>query len=124
MDRTPFQFGPLSGNQTGFVVRIPKGISDRGGLFDAMERERLLPPYFGSNWDALEEVLRDFHWIPQRRIIIIHEDLPRLPERELQTYLDVLRNCVGDWTPDDDHELIAVFPEESRDRIESLLEID
>ena len=59
------------------VVRIPRGIRSKQKLF-AIFAERLhFPRYFGWNWDALEELLRDLSWLPaDKPIVIVHEDLP------------------------------------------------
>ena len=67
-----------------------------------------------ENWDALEECLRDLSWLESRRVIIVHEDLPPLSKDELTVYADVLRSCIRHWKPEDDHELVAVFPEAAR----------
>jgi len=92
------------------VARIPADLRSKQELLRALSRELEFPDYFGHNWDALDECLRDFWWIKQRRVVIVHRDVPQLSPDELAIYLDVLRSAIEDWKPGDDHELVVVFP--------------
>ena len=98
-----------------FVAYVPSGLKDRNSLFEALRRELQLPNYFGNNWDALSECLRDLSWIKNRRVVIRHQDLPPLDAKGITTYLQILSECVRDWKPDEDHELVVAFPPEARD---------
>jgi RNAse (barnase) inhibitor barstar len=104
-----------------YVARIPRDLCTLEQLFDALERKLQLPQYFGRNWDALGECLRDLSWISARRVVIVHEDLPCIDTTALSTYLDVLLYCIKDWRPEEDHELVVAFPAEMRDEIECLI---
>lgn len=104
-----------------FVARVPQGLTNRDDLFTVLRRELRLPDYFGGNWDALSECLRDLSWINARRIIIEHRDLPGLDSETLGTYLDILVECVQDWKSGEEHELFVVFPQNSRDAILNIL---
>ena len=99
------------------VAQIPSGLSHENELFQALNRGLQLPDYFGYNWDALDECLRDLWWIKSHRVVILHEDLPSLDRKALATYLDVLSYCVRDWKPNEDHELLVAFPPSARDTI-------
>ncbi len=88
----------------------------------------LLPDYFGFNWDALDECLRDLQWIEQREIVLVHDDMPKLSEKELKTYLDILVYAIEDWQNFRDqqdwqnwieHKLEVVFPESAKEWISS-----
>lgn len=103
------------------VVRLPASIKTPGELFEAYYAQLELPGYFGDNWNALSDCLRDLSWLPQRRAVILHKDVPSLSETDLREYLDVLRQCIGDWQPDEDHELVVVFPADCRDTVMKLL---
>ena len=77
-----------------------------------------LPEGFGANWDALFDVLCDLSWIAQRRIVLEHESLPKLPPLELEKYLRVLRDSEESWQGDsDDRELIVRIPGETEEGI-------
>jgi len=93
-----------------FVADIPPNLGSCGMLFDALRKWLQLPSYFGNNWDALDECLRDLWWIDRRRVFILHSDLPNLGPKETLTYLDILSYCVRDWKPGEEHELVVVFP--------------
>lgn len=63
--------------QTQGVVEIPAGISTKPQLMSALERLLPLPGYFGGNWDALDECLRDRLTEADRRpLTLLHRDLP------------------------------------------------
>lgn len=97
-----------------FIARIPSGLVKENQLFQALNRGLELPDYFGNNWDALDECLRDLCWIKRRRVVILHEDLPALDRGSLVSYLDLLSYCVRDWKPGEDHELVVAFPPNTR----------
>ncbi len=104
-----------------FIAKMPGGIASVDYLFSELVKNLLLPDYFGDNWNALSDCLQDFHWIPNHKIIILHEDLPTIPQEDLFLYLDVLRDAVEDWNDDDEHSLEVVFPEHSKSKVESIL---
>ena len=118
IDISVFTFDVASVNldpRTDFIAKVPAELSDRQALLEALRRELQLPLYFGNNWDALSECLRDLSWIKCRRVVILHEDLPPLNAKDSATYLGVLSECVRDWKPVEDHELVVAFPPEARD---------
>jgi hypothetical protein len=100
-----------------FIARVPAGISDRGALLEVLRSILRFPNYFGNNWDALADCLRDLSWIRQRRVVVLHDDIPPLHSSVVSTYLEVLADCVRDWKPGEGHELIVVFPPGARDAI-------
>lgn len=96
-------------------------IYSRAQLFEKLSTALKFPDYFGENWDALDECLRDFHWVEQRRVVIQHDELPRLSKGELHTYLEILQRAVEDWHSDEQHELVVIFPKDSESIILNLL---
>ena len=58
------------------VVHLPRGIRSKHKLFAILADKLRFPAYFGWNWDACEELLRDLSWLPGQPIVIVHEDLP------------------------------------------------
>lgn len=100
-----------------FVVHL-SGINSKKELLKQLSNKLEMPEYFGYNWDALYDFLRDFHWIEQQKIILVHDDFPLLNEYELLTYLQVLSEAVQDWKDGEEHSLEVVFPESARNVIE------
>ncbi len=106
-----------------FIARVPVGLADRQALFRALAKELKFPAYFGRNWDALDELLRDFSWIPSKRIVLVHDELPvQMGEDNLKVYLAILVNSVKDWKPGEEHELVVVFPAAYREQIQQILQ--
>ena len=103
-----------------FVVHF-SGINNKDELFEQLSKKLLFPDYFGFNWDALLDMLCDFHWVEQQRIVLAHDDLPVLEERELHTYLEILLDTIKswqDWEGSEKHNFEVVFPENVKDLIQ------
>lgn len=106
-----------------FYVLIDPSIQATEELIRTLYYLLWLPGYFGYNWDALYDCLRDLSWVPCHKIVLVHESLPELPRDDLKIYLEILRDSVLDWIGDDGHELEVVFKEVDRAVAESLLKI-
>jgi hypothetical protein len=119
-----------------FVLRIPTGIKSKANLLSAVASAGQFPGYFGGNWDALLDCLRDFSWIRNRRIVLLHNDLPLHDDKaECQIYLEILQTAIADWSksmpastakappgwPYIEHELLVVFPSEVKAAVTSFL---
>jgi len=104
-----------------FHWRLPADIAARDELFAAFARSLWFPRDFGFDWDGLLDCLCDFDWMSDRKIVLVHDRLPRLPEPELTLYLTVLRDAVRWWRFDDPHELEVVFPAALKEQVERLL---
>jgi len=104
-----------------FFVQILTGIKTRDELFSILSEKLNFPEYFGQNWDALYDLLRDFSWISEHTIILAHNDIP-LAEPALQkTYLEILRDSVSDWKPGEQHKLVVTFPSSLQEKIKDIL---
>ena len=101
-----------------YVARIAtEAIVDESSLYDVLQVVLRLPDYFGRNWNALHECLRDLSWIPERDVLLLHDGLPRkLGTEDTATYLDVLEDSVRFWKnrEEREHLLIVVFPPNCR----------
>jgi len=67
---------PIIGDEfrsDGFVIfEIDcSAISTKEQLLGAVATEMQFPAYFGGNWDALEECLRDMTWLPANGYLLI-----------------------------------------------------
>jgi RNAse (barnase) inhibitor barstar len=59
-----------------------------------------LPSYFGHNWDALADCVRDFNWWPSKGYvlhIVGHEKFAQAAADDHQTALDVLKEAAEFW---------------------------
>lgn len=104
-----------------FYVRVDPNISLSEELLKSLYYLLWFPGYFGFNWDALYDCLRDLGWIPYRKVVLVHEALPNLPEEDLKVYLEVLRDSALDWGGDQEHELEVFFRSADRWRVEKVL---
>ena len=120
-------------SEEALVAHIPASVQSVDHLMRVID-DQLQFPYFGFNWDALDEVLGDLEWITQRKVVIRHDGLPiGLTEQELCIYLKILIGAVEYWRSDEAaetsreldlamHELEVIFPAECRAEIERLLQ--
>ena len=87
----------------GFLLRKIQGKKCRNtsNLFAEFARALAFPEYFGHNWDALEECLADFEWLPAKGYILLvtdaHAVLPE-DEDEYETLLEVLNDAGEAWS--------------------------
>lgn len=75
---------------------VSTAISTKDELLTAIARSLRLPDYFGANWDALEECLRE------ARGTIVIRDATRLWSsipRELGTLVEIVLSVAGEGTP-------------------------
>ena len=103
-------------------AEVPSGIKSKAALLDALFVALRFPDYFGGNWDALEECIRDLSWLPRGDVVLRHKDLP-LPEDRaaLSTYLAILKGAVEKWSSSGERNFIVVFPPETRHAVQSIL---
>lgn len=103
---------------------VPPGIDTDSKMMRSLAAVLKFPPYFGENWNAVDECLRNMEWIEQHRIRIIHKDVPmRANAADVSLYVRVLldaqqsldRGLIGH------KELEIYFPSESRALIEQII---
>jgi RNAse (barnase) inhibitor barstar len=94
------------------VVRLPRGIRSKKKLLAIFADKLHFPRYFGKNWDALEECLRNLSWIPMNQpIVIVHEDLPfGAGGANRGIYLELLRSVLDHWSASGDRTVQAIMP--------------
>ena len=81
------------------------------------------PDYFGYNWDALKDSLSYLDdWVTDRKIFIIHKELPLLEKKEISIYIRVLYDVCEIWARDPDVlEFRVFFPSESKSIVQEIL---
>ncbi|MDP3156512.1 MAG: barstar family protein [Archangium sp.] len=103
-----------------FVARVPGGVSDKGQLMSLLKDALDFPNYFGRNWDALSDCLCDLSWLAAGPVMLIHDELPQLSEKELRIYVDILASASA-RPRKTSHELSVVFAERDRKVVAGLL---
>ena len=116
-----FLDNPHSYNPHNFFIAHLSRFSSKDELFRQLNVKLNFPTYFGFNWDALSDCLRDFNWIEQQRIALIHDVLPELKEQEMIIYLQILFDAIGDWEKDKNHYLEVVFPIQSKEIVDKFM---
>lgn len=103
-------------------ARIPPRIGTKKELLDALDVGLGFPDYFGGNWDALDECLRDLSWVEPAQVVLAHEDLPMRADPEwLKMYLSILHDAVVHWNAKPEHDLVVVFPKECESAVRELM---
>ncbi|WP_308291036.1 barstar family protein [Micromonospora sp. RL09-050-HVF-A] len=90
---------PASGR---FVVACLDGarMTNADQVFYDFSDALLFPSYFGWNWNALSDCLRDLHWLPADGYLVIVENAHRLLPNSTQDQhilLRVLARTVDHW---------------------------
>lgn len=70
MSNTP-QIQFASNAQTKVIVMHGKAITTINDFYNDLQVALEIPPYFGHNLDALDEVLHDLSWLTEKHIILI-----------------------------------------------------
>lgn len=72
-------YSPGDPRPSGWVAAIPKGLKTKAALFKTIAVALRFPPYFGMNWDALDESLADLERFaarddldPVARALLVH----------------------------------------------------
>ena len=99
-----------AGQRAEATVKMPEGflrLAARGekcrsvqGLFAELAEALQFPDYFGHNWDALEECLTDFEWLPAKGYVLLFtnaESVLPYQEEEFATLLEVLSDAGEAW---------------------------
>ena len=78
--------------KTDYLARIKPGIHDKQSLLREVSSKLQFPSSFQSpNWDGFNDWMGDLTWIPNRRILLVHEAVPHVPRRELLTWRSSLK---------------------------------
>jgi hypothetical protein len=108
------------------LVRLPAGLRSKRKLLSEYAAQLSLPEYFGWNWDALEECLRDLSWLDDKRpVVITHAGLPfHGHPGTRKTYLRLLQAVGEFWAGWQPGRLRILFTRRSEATIRQLLSTD
>jgi RNAse (barnase) inhibitor barstar len=101
----------LEKSDSTFIASLPTELANKKELLRALASALKFPDYFGNNWDALDECLRDLDWLEEAEIRLEHPDFTKLPENDFRIYMDILRDAVDCWQEDGSKDLIVSFGE-------------
>jgi RNAse (barnase) inhibitor barstar len=85
------------------VVRTLRGtkMGSEDRLYDEFAAALQFPYYFGENWDALDECLRDLGWLSGEGYLLVITNAARVLEREryrqLPTLIRILERAHAEW---------------------------
>lgn len=85
------------------AVRFLRGLKARtkDGLLDECAAALQFPPYFGGNWDALLDCLRDLSWLRADAYVLCVLDaaqfLADAPAEDLKALAGVLQEAMASW---------------------------
>ena len=103
-------------------ARVPAHLETKEELLDALYVSLSFPDYFGGNWNALDECIRDLSWLRPLQVVVFHEDLPMETDRvSLKMYVSILRDAVAFWRASPEHALVVVFPKDAESTVLELL---
>ncbi len=103
------------------IGRVRAGIRDKKALLAAAGEALSFSGFFGKNLDAFWDMLRDLPEELPRRIFLVHDDLPDLPDGDLHGYLETLQDACQHWSDRDEYEFEVIFPYSTRDAVLRLM---
>ena len=123
MMKIPFyfidKFEPKNGD---LCLRVPAQILNKYDLFTVFEDGLKFPDYFGRNWDAFEECIRDLSWLQEGRIVVNHSDIPLVNDlSNSMIYVAILVGAIRKLSKSENHKLVVLFPNALREQIGWLL---
>lgn len=76
------------------VVQLGGRLRRKSDLLRSLAKGLKFPKYFGWNWDALEECLRDLSWLGDREcIVLVHKHVPLSDDEQRRVYLSILQSA-------------------------------
>jgi len=83
------------------VIDVPLDAADlESALMNDLARGFQFPDYFGENWNAIDECMRDLEWLPADgySCLLLHRDAleQRIPQA-MEIFLSVMRYASTDW---------------------------
>jgi RNAse (barnase) inhibitor barstar len=78
-----------------FIATLGGRLERKLDLLRALAASLRFPDYFGWNWDALDECLRDLSWLDDQRsiVVLLHKHVPLSDTAQRRTYLEILASA-------------------------------
>lgn len=78
-----------------------QAVYDKASFLHAAAAAMHFPAYFGHNWDAFEECIRDFAWVPTARgYVLLYDEVANFAGRDAQSWQTaraILAEAVAEW---------------------------
>lgn len=77
-----------------------EGVANKQQFFAVCTKQLKLPSYFGGNWDALADCVRDFNWLAGKGYVLClsgQEKFAKAAPDDYQTALDVFAEAADFW---------------------------
>jgi len=103
-----------------FIAHI-SNVNSKEDLLKQIGESLHFPKYYGFNWDALSECLKDLSWITQKNVVIVHDKTFAFEETVFKSYFQVLLDATETWKLSDEHFIQIVFPECSEILVRSII---
>jgi len=90
----------LSGNFHVFHVNGAQ-CKTKSSMFTEFGKRLGFPSYFGRNWDAFEECIRDLEWLPARGYILVITCADKLLSRnrkDFEIFVDIMNAAGAEWS--------------------------
>lgn len=103
-------------------VEIPSSTSTENDLISLYRKELSFPEYFGtsSNWDAFYDILSDLYWLDIHQVVVYHDSLPKLGEKDFGIYIGIISDLVK-HSDEDGKTVKFIFNTRDKEKIQSLL---
>ncbi len=81
------------------VVEIDfKIVTTKSGILDLFSNQLQFPSYFGRNWDALWDCIKDLEWLREKNTAVLIKNSSKLKDQQSYTTLiDILRDATPYW---------------------------
>jgi RNAse (barnase) inhibitor barstar len=77
-------------------------IDSKETLLHVIAKEMMFPDYFGNNWDALDECMRDLtEWLPANGYVVLFEDAHlfcKSAPNDFLTFIDIVAGIADEWS--------------------------
>ncbi len=75
-----------------------KKISDKHDIFHLFADKLSFPDYFGNNWDAFFDCLKDLSWLENKNCVVLIKNIEKIEDRKLkETLIEVLYDVQKFW---------------------------
>jgi len=75
-------------------------VEDKQTFLNQAGQALAFPAYYGRNWDAFEEMVRDLSWLKAAGYVVLYDELYRFADSqadEWQTALSILKHACAFW---------------------------